>query len=283
MDYWDKRLTRQDVGRTGHLSGFHLNKVGLELFPALDSTLRNPSANFLVIDQNGREWYWRIQHWNDSYFTKPHGKGGGRKNEFHILKAQAGDSKFDFEEEQYENLTPWKFKEYYGLDVGSILRFRRISDTELSVEVVERQSEMNTRKDIPSGSQSGRPGPSRPGPLSAGLFQSQMPNINTPSYTYVARFGDSDIYKIGHSISTQSREDVFNKHIPSTELGYPRWSIEFHKLLSGRRKAESEEQILLREVFIENSTSGTERIRVDRDVLRAVMAERGFTQIIQPD
>lgn len=64
-----------------------------------------------------------------------------------------------------------------------------------------------------------------PAPRSRGyIVEPKDPNV-ARSFTYIARYGNTQVYKIGYSENPENRQRELNEHIPTSELGLSRWEM----------------------------------------------------------
>lgn len=94
-------------------------------------------------------------------------------------------------------------------------------------------------------------------------------DANRPAYTYVARFGQSEIWKIGHTVDPDRRLRQLNLHIPIEEI-CSCWRLELLQNWESEADAHEMEQALLYNLA-QHRTHG-ERVRCPRKTISAAWA-----------
>ena len=113
-----------------------------------------------------------------------------------------------------------------------------------------------------------RSGPSKgPSPRNESyVVEEKHPDLEE-AYTYIARFGKTDIFKIGYSNDPARRLGELNKHIPSQEAPQlEKWEMELTHKWNSILKAYGIEQALLKKL-VAHRTEG-ERVQVSPKALR---------------
>ncbi|WP_420418336.1 hypothetical protein [Pacificispira sp.] len=111
------------------------------------------------------------------------------------------------------------------------------------------------------------PAPRREGYTVSG----RMPDVEA-AYTYIAQFGDTDVFKVRYSNSPERRLNEFNDHIPYQELqSIPSWHMLETARWTSLMEAYCFEQDLLRELSAERTIG--ERVRIPLSNLRRVWAK----------
>ena len=111
-----------------------------------------------------------------------------------------------------------------------------------------------------------RSGSSGPPPGKGGHWVEGKDNQFEKGYTYVVRFGETDIYKIGYTNNLKRRIGELNKHIPTEELPeLSYWTERFSKYLF-LVEAYDKEQELLKE--LNNHRTEGERVKISANKLK---------------
>jgi hypothetical protein len=102
-------------------------------------------------------------------------------------------------------------------------------------------------------------------------------DANVVATTYAFRFGERNVWKIGHAQDLQARLLDVNKHVPHEVLG-ERWSIIWQQHCRNQNEAYEMEQRLLT-LLAERRTEG-ERVQCTEDELRAAWI--GASAVLNP-
>lgn len=109
--------------------------------------------------------------------------------------------------------------------------------------------------------------PRRPttGPVPSTWQGSAGRDINRAAYTYVCRFGQHRIWKVGHAVDLDARLKELNKHIPPEIIPTP-WSYLFNQKWPSEKAAYDMEQRVLRSPQLQRTCG--EMVRCDEEVMR---------------
>lgn len=78
-------------------------------------------------------------------------------------------------------------------------------------------------------------------------------SVDLPAFTYVAQFGERDIWKVGFSGSLEGRLADLNRHVPYEVLG-ERWAMRWSRLWPNASLAYQSEQALLAALMARRTT-----------------------------
>lgn len=96
------------------------------------------------------------------------------------------------------------------------------------------------------------------GPTPSSWTRSTSREVNRRSFTYAMRFGESDIWKIGHAIDVKERQKQINWHIP-TEVVPNTWQVIWTQAWTTEVDAHSMEQRILKALVAKRTEA--ERVR----------------------
>jgi hypothetical protein len=113
------------------------------------------------------------------------------------------------------------------------------------------------------------PGPSRPGPVPIPGRHIVTRHAAERAWTYAARFGRSDIWKIGRTTDLSVRIAELNEHVP-TELLNQQWVLEFDHEWPSLRGAQDMEQRVLSHLATKRASG--ERVRCSESELISARA-----------
>jgi hypothetical protein len=83
-----------------------------------------------------------------------------------------------------------------------------------------------------------------PVPRSSGYTVSPKDPQITRAFTYIARFGITQVYKIGYSEDLDNRLRTLNQHIPSSEIDIPQWRMVYARENTSALAQQLEQDIL---------------------------------------
>lgn len=120
----------------------------------------------------------------------------------------------------------------------------------------------------PSDTKESNPGNGGPttGPIPSPWAAHVEHNINTTSWTYALRFGDYQLWKVGHAEDLEVRLNDVKRHVPEEILDNKQWRIAFRQRWEGATPAYEMEQKVF-ELLADRRTIG-ERIRCSEKELK---------------
>jgi hypothetical protein len=127
-----------------------------------------------------------------------------------------------------------------------------------SVKLARRQKLMNARQRVTTGPTYG--------PVPSSWSGTVSRDANAAATTYVFRFGNRNLWKIGHAQNVPARLRDVNEHVPHEVLG-ERWSVAWRRRWRTQKEAYEMEQRLL-SLLAARRTVG-ERVHCTEDELQA--------------
>jgi len=241
-------LTASDCNDSGkdNQAGWNVRADLRELFPAID---RGDFRDLHFTGPDQVPWIWR-------YLSRP------RRTEYRLT----APANADLSQNDKKNISPRKFREHYQLASGDVLEFEKLSEDEFLIHIAESASaneNKNTTQTAVSGVRFER---------FSCEFQ-ENPYITRP-WAYIARYGSTDLYRIGITGLLQRCQKELNRHLPAEELSLESWSVRYVK------QFQSDEDCLeqIRSLLDELAPEGTKNERFQRNssTVGQVIEQHGF-------
>ena len=167
-------------------------------------------------------------------------------------------------------MSPRSILSHYQLESGDTLEFEKLSIDLIAMEITKK-NEIDLVSQNASNHNRRGPKPRKSG------YSVTEPDVGG-AYVYIARYGSSDVYKVGMTILPKRRLREFNYYIPANELNFAAWTMQYVRYIRSADSAFELETSVLD--YLSAVRTIGERFRCDPSMITTLVQHYKFSKYV---